>query len=53
LAVKRVRRRLERELREYRRPPELRLGARHGDAEPVERQVFRSLIQVNVYPRSR
>jgi len=53
LAAKRVRRRLERELREYRHPPELGLGARHGDAGPAARQVFRSLIQVNFYPRSR
>ena len=52
-AAKRVRRRLERELREYRRAPELRLGSRHRDAGSVTRQVFRSLIQVNFYPRDR
>jgi hypothetical protein len=52
-AAKRVRRRLEREIRDYRQPPELRLGSRHGDAGAVTRQVFRSLIQVNFYPRSR
>jgi hypothetical protein len=53
LAAKRVRRQLERELREYRQPPELQLGSRHGDAGPIVRQVFRSLIQVNFYPRNR
>jgi hypothetical protein len=52
-AAKRVRRRLERELAEYRQPPELRLGSRAGDARSVTRQVFRSLIQVNFYPRDR
>jgi len=53
VAAKRVRRRLERELREYRHPPELRLGSRHDGAGPVTRQVFRSLVQVNFYPRHR
>jgi hypothetical protein len=49
-AAKRVRRRLEREIGEYPHPPELRLGSRRGDAGPLTRQVFGSLIQVNVYP---
>lgn len=52
-ANKRVRRRLDRELREYRQPPELRLGARDGLEAGIPRQVFRSLIQVNFYPRGR
>jgi hypothetical protein len=44
-----VRRRLDRELAAYRHPPEIGLRAGSHGAP----QVFRSLIQVNFYPRER
>jgi len=46
------RRRIERELRDYQDPPELRVAPlfrRRSDAQ--RQQVFRSLVQVNFYPR--
>ena len=48
-----VQRRLERELAAYRRPPEVRLGASSHGSTHGPPQVFRSLIQVNFYPRER
>jgi hypothetical protein len=47
-----VRRRLDRELAEYRHPPEIGFGAASHGTRPGP-QVFRSLIQVNFYPRER
>jgi hypothetical protein len=48
-----VQRRLDRELAEYRRPPEIGFGASGHGAQRARPQVFRSLIQVNFYPRER
>ena len=44
-------RRIERELREYRHPPEVRLPLffRRRAFSGAQQQVFRSLIQVNFY----
>jgi hypothetical protein len=52
-ALDRARRRFEREWQDYQQPPELRLGPffRRIRAASHQPQVFRSLIQVNFYPR--
>ena len=54
-AIKRAHRRIERELLEYQDPPELRVAPffRRRPASDGSPQVFRSLIQVNFYPRQR
>ena len=54
-AIGLAQRRIERELAEYRDPPELRSGffARRRLGPHGQQQVFRSLIQVNFYPRER
>ena len=45
-------RRIERELRDYQDPPELRVAPLfRRRSEGQRQQVFRSLIQVNFYPR--
>jgi hypothetical protein len=48
-----VQRRIERELAAYRHPPEIGFGASSHGAPHGPPQVFRSLIQVNFYPRER
>jgi hypothetical protein len=49
--VKSLERRFERELENYRRPPEIKVGRLGGGDQSARRQVFRSLVQVNFYPR--
>jgi hypothetical protein len=46
-------RRVERELEDYRDPPELRAGPFRRVRRDPQQQVFRSLVQVNFYPRER
>lgn len=49
-----LQRSIERELEEYRLPPEVRVRPFYSHAERMpQKQVFRSLIQVNFYPRER
>ena len=51
---RRVKRRFERELEEYRLPPEVKARPFKARVERMpQKQVFRSLIQVNFYPRER
>jgi hypothetical protein len=45
--------RLKRELNEYQHPPEIRTGFRFGRPRADRPQVFRSFLQVNLYPRPR
>ena len=54
-AIKRARHRIDRELLEYQHPPEMRVAPffRRRPASDGSPQVFRSLIQVNFYPRQR
>jgi hypothetical protein len=51
--VKWGKRRFERELEDYRNPPELRVGPFGRVKRDAQQQVFRSLVQVNFYPRER
>jgi hypothetical protein len=47
-------RRIERELREYEHPPEIRVAPFFKRRPAQQRtQIFRSLVQVNFYPRPR
>jgi hypothetical protein len=49
-----LQRTLERELAQYRLPAEVRVRPFNSRAERMpQKQVFRSLIQVNFYPRER
>jgi hypothetical protein len=52
--LKKVRERLEGEWREYASDPQVRLGRLYrGMRDRDRKQVFRSLVQVNFYPRSK
>lgn len=52
--LNKVKERLEREWREYAADPEVRLGRLYRGMRQGERkQVFRSLVQVNFYPRAK
>jgi hypothetical protein len=54
-AMNRARRRIDREWLEYQDPPEMRVAPffRRRPVSDGPPQVFRSLIQVNFYPRQR
>ena len=54
-AMNRARRRIDREWHEYQDPPEMRVAPffRRRPVSDGPPQVFRSLIQVNFYPRQR
>jgi hypothetical protein len=50
--LKRVRQRLQREWDEYAHTPEIKLGRLFkGMRQREGKQIFRSLVQVNFYPR--
>jgi hypothetical protein len=52
--LNKVKQRLQREWSEYASDPEVRLGRLYrGMKQSDRKQVFRSLVQVNVYPRAK